>query len=180
MHRGGRRSGPGSRPEPGPRGEPGPRRGPRGRHGRGDGPFRQGGFRLTAPRQAVLDVVREADGYISAEEVFMEVYRRLPGVGIATVYRTLQLLSELGVVSKVASEDGKARYSVADEEVRPHRVVMVCRRCHRTEALPAGSGAVEERTRELSREVTAAAGFAVEQSVHQFYGVCHECSRTRA
>ena len=169
MQRGGHGRGPGPGSGPGHEGHH--------RHrGRRDGPFRRGGFRLTAPRQAVLDVVHEAGGYVSAEEVFMAVYRRLPGVGIATVYRTLQLLSELGAVSKVASEDGKARYAVASDEVTPHRVVMVCRRCRRTEALPPGSEEIDTQMRTFSREVSAAGGFTVEQSVHQFYGICRDCS----
>ena len=151
----------------------------RGRH-HGEGPFRRGGFRRTAPRQAVFDVVREADGYVSADEVFMEVYRRLPGVGIATVYRTLQLLSELGVVIKVASEDGKARYTIADEAASPHRIVMVCRNCARTETVPQGTADVSERAGALLRAVEIGSGFTVKQSVHQFYGVCRDCARMRA
>ena len=156
--------------------------GPRGRGrgygmGRGghDGPFRGCGFRRTVPRQAVLEVVRDATDYLSAEQVYMEVYRRLPGIGMATVYRTLQLLTELGVVSRIATDEGKAKYRMSDDAAAPHRVVAVCRRCGKTVAVTTG-GEMAERLRELQAEFEREARFEAERSVHQFYGVCGVCS----
>ena len=152
----------------------------RGRHrhcGHGDGPFRKGGFRRTAPRQAVLEVVREADDYLAADEVYRRVYERLEGIGIATVYRTLQLLTELGVLSRIVSDDGKALYRVADEEAALHRVVLVCRRCSARRAGPASDGALGEHLRSLYRTIENDHEFTVEQSLHQLSGLCSDCSR---
>ena len=150
-----------------------------GRHrGHGDGPFRKGGFRRTAPRQAVLEVVREANDFLSADEVYRRVYDRLEGIGIATVYRTLQLLTELGVLSRILSDDGKALYRIADEEAALHRVVLMCRVCSTTRAVPAGQGAVGDHLRLLHRTIENDHEFTVEQSLLQLIGLCGDCSRT--
>ncbi|MFW5688147.1 MAG: Fur family transcriptional regulator [Spirochaetota bacterium] len=146
-----------------------------GGRGRGDGPFRRGGYRLTAPRQAVLGVMREANGLLSADEVYLRVVERMPGIGIATVYRTLQLLHELGVLTRITQEDGKARYRFADEEPAAHRVVLTCNQCGRSEALETQTGAIGQGLSALA-DAVAETGFTPAQSVHHYFGVCASCS----
>ncbi|MFW5688377.1 MAG: Fur family transcriptional regulator [Spirochaetota bacterium] len=147
-----------------------------GRHrGRGEGPFRKGGFRRTAPRQAVLEILREADDFLSADEVYIKVIDRLPGIGIATVYRTLQLLTELGELARVSGDDGKARYRFSTEGPAPRRVVLVCRSCARTQAAPV-AGEIERSLAALEAGLRAEHGFAAERSVHQLYGLCEACA----
>jgi Fur family transcriptional regulator, ferric uptake regulator len=125
----------------------------------------------------VLEVVREADDYLGADEVYRRVYEKLEGIGIATVYRTLQLLNELGVLSRIVSDDGKALYRIADEEAVHHRIVLICRRCSTTRAVPAGVGATGEQLATLHRTIENDHEFTIEQSVHQLFGVCRDCSR---
>lgn len=120
--------------------------------------------------------MQEADDFLGADEVYMKVYERLPGIGIATVYRTLQLLTELGVLARVSTDAGKARYRLADEEAAAHRVVLVCRSCSRTRAVPTADNEVGERLHALGETIEHDYRFAAEQSVHQYYGLCAECS----
>lgn len=149
-----------------------------GRHrGHGDGPFRRGGFRRTAPRQAVLDVVREADDYLGADEVYRRVFERLQGIGIATVYRTLQLLTELGVLNRIVSDDGKALYRMADEAAANHRVVLVCRRCSQRRPVSIRDEPVRGRLDAFHEAIAREHGFVIEQSAHQIFGLCEECAR---
>ena len=147
-------------------------------HGHGEGPFRKGGFRKTAPRQAVLEVMRDAEDYLSADEVYRKVYEHLPGIGIATVYRTLQLLAELGALARVTGDDGKARYRFTDEGAVAHRLVLVCRSCGGSEAVPSTTGVIGDRLGALTTSVAEEHDFTVEQSVHQYYGLCGSCSTT--
>ena len=150
-----------------------------GRHrGHGEGPFRKGGFRRTAPRQAVLEVVREADDYLSADEVYRRVFERLQGIGIATVYRTLQLLTELGVLNRIVSDDGKALYRFADEAAANHRVVLVCRRCSGRWPVSITDEPVRGRLDAFHEAVASKHEFSVEQSMHQVFGLCGDCSQT--
>lgn len=151
-----------------------------GRHrGHGEGPFRKGGFRRTAPRQAVLEVVREADDYLSADEVYRRVFERLEGIGIATVYRTLQLLTELGVLSRIVSDDGKSLYRFADEAAANHRVVLVCRRCSGRWPVSIADEPVRGRLDAFHEAIASEHQFGVEQSMHQLVGLCDDCSREK-
>ncbi len=147
--------------------------------GRGEGPFRKGGFRRTAPRQAVLDIVRDANDYLSADEAYRRVFERLPGIGIATVYRTLQLLTELGVLNRIVSDDGKALYRFADETAANHRVVLVCRRCSQRRPVSIKDEPIRGRLEAFHEAIGSEHAFNVEQSVHQVFGLCDDCSYDR-
>ena len=62
------------------------------------GRFRKAGFKLTLPRQAILNVFAENPKHLSAEEIFSSVHKEYPGIGLATVYRTLDLLTQMGLI----------------------------------------------------------------------------------
>src|SRR5690625_2847885 len=74
------------------------------------------GYKLTPQREATLTVLLEREeDHLSAEEVFLLVKERAPEIGLATVYRTLELLSELQVVDKINFGDGVSRYDLRKE-----------------------------------------------------------------
>ena len=80
------------------------------------------GYRTTGPRRDVVNLlVKKQEGF-SAEEVSAE----LPGVGRATVYRTIKLLMEAGVICKLALPDGAPKYSLARVEHHHHTVCVRC------------------------------------------------------
>ena len=150
----------------------------RGGHGGGGGPFRGRGLRLTVPRQIILEILEEADEYLSADDVYLQVHERHPGIGLATVYRTLQLLAEIGVVHRIATGEGKARFKLAEQEEVRHREVLICTNCNRSfpvQEIPENQHALLDQLEEL---VKASEGFTVQQNVMQLYGVCRECSET--
>lgn len=66
-------------------------------HGR----FRKAGFKLTLPRQAILNVFAENPKHLSAEEIFLSVHKNYPGIGLATVYRNLDLLPQMGLIFQI-------------------------------------------------------------------------------
>ena len=63
--------------------------------------FRNAGFRLTLPRQAILNVFAENPEHLSAEEIFLSVHKNYPGIGLATVYRTLDLLTQMDLIFQI-------------------------------------------------------------------------------
>src|SRR5699024_8445198 len=75
-------------------------------------------YKLTTQREATLTVLleRESD-HLSAEEIFLLVKDKAPDIGLATVYRTLELLSELSVLDKINFGDGVSRYDLRKEGV---------------------------------------------------------------
>jgi len=78
-----------------------------------DGRLRNHSCRITVPRQAILDVLSKESKHLSAEDVFMKVHKGYPGIGLTTVYRTLNLLTQIGLVLKFDFGDGRARYELS-------------------------------------------------------------------
>ena len=88
--------------------------------------LREQGYRLTSQRQKILSVIHGSDHHISAEEIYEQVRAKYPNVNISTVYRTLELLKELELVTETDLGGGKFRYHSADKGHHHH---LVCRKC---------------------------------------------------
>ncbi|HUR15243.1 MAG TPA: transcriptional repressor [Mycobacteriales bacterium] len=128
--------------------------------------LRARGYRLTPQRQLVLEAVG-ALGHATPEELVTEVRRTATAVNISTVYRTLELLEELGLVQHTHLGHGAPTYSVAGDDDHVH---LVCRLC----------GAVEEAQRALVGDVVARLrtelGFSVDVGHFALFGTCRACS----
>jgi len=169
------------------RGCTGPGCGPGGGYGRGgrghgrhfnmEGHFRKHGFRLTVPRQIILEILEENEEFLAAEDLYMQVHERHPGIGLATVYRTLQLLVEIGVVSRIETGEGKARFKLAGAKGKGRRELLICTNCFKTVPLDTLPGDHEQLLERLEKNIEAANGFQVRQSALHLYGLCSECAR---
>ena len=84
------------------------------------------GYRMTPQRLLIVSTVEDAVGHASAEEIFAQVVQKYPNVNISTVYRTLDLLEEQGMVTKTDLGDGSIRYHPAHKGHHHH---LVCRDC---------------------------------------------------
>ncbi len=89
--------------------------------------LRDKGHRLTPQRMLVLSIVSDGDGHMGVDEVFRRAKEAYPYMDIATVYRTLHLFKDLGVVTEVAIGD-RLHYELTDPSGRHHH--MVCRVCN--------------------------------------------------
>lgn len=123
-------------------------------------------FRLTPQRAAVLDAVRSASDHPTARDIFRRVQGQVPGIGFATVYRTLNLLVDHGEVLELQlGDDPVARY---DGNVGHHDHV-VCRSCGRI-----GDLSVPLPTAVVT-EAEQRSGFALDGYELQFLGECADC-----
>ncbi len=96
--------------------------------------LRQRGYRITAQREIVVEIVTHSEHHLSAEEIFAQLQARTPGANISTVYRTLEVLWEEGFICRNDLSEGKIVY--ATRQHGPH-IHLVCRRCeHVIEAGP--------------------------------------------
>src|SRR3954462_6928627 len=87
-------------------------------------------YKLTPQREATVRVLLEnEEDHLSAEDVFMLVKDKAPEIGLATVYRTLELLSELHVVEKMNFGDGVARYDLRNDSNHHHHHHLICVQC---------------------------------------------------
>ena len=84
------------------------------------------GYRLTPQRMMILEAVEAADDHISADEIYSRVCNRYPHLNISTVYRTLELLKEQGLVTETDMGDGRVRYHSIRKGHHHH---LVCQNC---------------------------------------------------
>jgi Fe2+ or Zn2+ uptake regulation protein len=127
--------------------------------------LRERGQRVTPQRLVIARVLRDLDRHVTAEQVFHELGRRLPGVSLPTVYATLELLEQLGVVRRVAAQTGAVVYDPRTDE-HQH---LVCRRC--------GAIADIDATVDPSELLIAArdAGFLPDYAEVVVTGLCATC-----
>jgi Fur family ferric uptake transcriptional regulator len=90
--------------------------------------LREQGYRLTPQRLMVLEAIHSAPSHISAEEIYEQVRAKYPEVNISTVYRTLELMKKLGLVTETDMGEGILRYHHSDKGHHHH---LVCRKCGR-------------------------------------------------
>jgi Fur family ferric uptake transcriptional regulator len=128
--------------------------------------FKQRGLRLTPQRQLIMDAVASMRGHVSADQVYQDVVRVFPDVNITTVYRTLEVLEELGVVRHTHFHDGVAQYQRTDEAPHHH---MVCTRC-------GGDGELDMALLEpLATVLRERYGFEADLAHSAIVGVCRDC-----
>ena len=84
------------------------------------------GYRLTPQRIMVLSAIEDSDNHISAEEIYAQIVAKYPQVNISTVYRTLELLKRLGLVTETDLGGGRVRYHSAEKGHHHH---LVCEKC---------------------------------------------------
>jgi Fur family ferric uptake transcriptional regulator len=127
--------------------------------------LRARGYRLTPQRQLVLEAVGEL-GHGTPEEIATAVRRTASGVNISTVYRTLELLEELGLVQHTHLGHGAPTYSVASHDDHVH---LVCRDCGLVDEIE--SSVVDD----VVRRVSAERGFSVDVGHFAVFGRCKAC-----
>jgi Fur family ferric uptake transcriptional regulator len=128
--------------------------------------LKQRGLRMTPQRRAIVSEVMRTQGHISPAAVARKVQGEMPGVNASTVYRTLTLLEEVGVLQHSHLESG-AEYHRADEAQHVH---LTCSHCGRDDAL---SIAEAERMADLIR---AHHGFEADLTHFAITGLCADCA----
>ena len=133
--------------------------------------LRNHAYKLTPQRQTILHTFLDQGGrHLSAEDVYMLVKNKYPDIGLATVYRTLDLLAELSVLQKNDFGDGKARYEFSRQDEHHHHH-LICLKC----------GGVAEFDDDLLESLEAAirrrSHFKVIDHNVKFYGYCQDCQQ---
>ncbi|HEY6673004.1 MAG TPA: Fur family transcriptional regulator [Solirubrobacterales bacterium] len=130
--------------------------------------LRQRGLRATSQRVVMHRLLRDRNRHLSAEELLSEASERLPGVSLPTVYATLELFEQLGIVRRVNGGGGTLLW---DTRADTHHH-MICRRCGRIEDLEAPLDLGR------ARRSAARAGFQPDRAEVVVSGLCANC-RTR-
>lgn len=129
-------------------------------------------YRLTPQRRLVLEIFLEnKEKHLSAEEVYQLSREKEEEIGLATIYRTLDLLEELGLLSKINFGDGRSRYELAQDDLNTahNHHHLICLKCGRILEVE------EDLLHQLEEIVEKKHQFSVVNHHLQFYGYCNRC-----
>lgn len=119
----------------------------------------------TQQRAVITEVLRNARGPLTVEEIFAEAQQKLPSLGIATVYRTIKKLLEGNSIRSVVLPDGKTRYEAATKEHHHHFRCSNCEMVFNLDVCPVS----------LPQGTMLPGGFQVESHELTLFGTCSSC-----
>lgn len=136
--------------------------------------LREKGLKVTSQRLMVLNILSaHGDEHLTVEEIYDLAKEESPEIGLATIYRTVQVLLELHVIEKVTFDDGFARYELNGEETgsghRHHHAI--CTQCGKVYSLET------DLLDTLKKQVFESLGFEVTDHEVKLYGLCSACRR---
>ena len=120
------------------------------------------GLRLTEQRRTIATVLEEADDHPDVEELYSRASAIDPKISLATVYRTVKLLEESGILEKLDFRDGRARYEDADRDHHDHLIDL-----HSGEVIEF----VDEEIEELQERIARKLGYELKGHRMELYGV---------
>jgi Fe2+ or Zn2+ uptake regulation protein len=123
--------------------------------------------KLTRPRRAVLDIIAAADQHLTPAEIHTRARKKYPHLGLVTVYRTLDLLTELGYVQRVHLSDGCHSYISAPQG---HAHNLVCSNCGKAEKFQ------DCDLEPLIASLQHKTGYAIQVHMLELMGTCPACS----
>lgn len=133
--------------------------------------LRSKGFRITHQRETIIEAIAHSGEHVSAEDVFSHIQASNHSANITTVYRTLELLVEQGLASRIDLGGGRVIY--ATYQHGPH-IHLVCRQCGRV------TDADQSLLLALTSQLKAGYRFAADLQHISVLGLCHECQAKEA
>lgn len=135
--------------------------------------LKQNGLKVTTQRVAILEVLNNRPGkHLTAEEIYDYVKKKYSDIGIATVYRTIQMLSELNLIDKLNLGDGYVRYEISKtskEETCHHHHHLICLDCGSIFAFQ------DDLLETLEERIKETMGFEIVDHEVKLYGHCKKC-----
>lgn len=132
------------------------------------GKLRQRECRITPQRIAILQAFLNTDQHPSVEQVYNQVKTHFPTTSLATVYKTVHLLKEIGEILEISFADGRNRYDGNKPYPHPH---LVCTQCNRI--VDPDISLLDQ----LTSEVAKATGYQITSHQVELFGVCPSCQQ---
>jgi len=136
--------------------------------------LKEKGMKTTTQRLAILQVLLEqSDKHLTAEEIYELVKLNWPDIGLATVYRNIQLLSELNLIDRLNLDDGYVRYEIGSmntDDVKHHHHHLICLECGEVFMFE------EDFLENLEQTILDTLGFVVSNHEVKLYGLCKKCN----
>jgi len=129
--------------------------------------LRSQGYRLTAPRRAVIEAAVRSEDHLTPAALYEKLRLSRKGIGLVTVYRTLELLESLGLICEVHAGGSCHSYTVG---ARRHHHHLICSDCGRVVDFESPDLA------RLRRRLASETGFEIKEELLEFLGQCRSCS----
>lgn len=134
--------------------------------------IKEKGFKMTSQRIYVLEVLEENVGeHLTAEEIYELVKKKSPEVGLATIYRTVQLFLDLKIVDSLNLNDGCVRYELSSFDQAHHHHHLICEECGKVLEVK------EDLLESIEEKICQDYNFAVNDHILKFYGLCEDCKQ---
>ena len=132
--------------------------------------------RWTMPRETILKLLSRSAQHMSAKEIYASLHKSYPGMGLSTVYRTLDLLARMGIVTKLALGDGQSRYEFKSSEKEEHHHHLICTNCGKiinySEFLDEELSLIRKTEERLAKKYK----FKILDHNIEFLGICAKCN----
>jgi Fur family peroxide stress response transcriptional regulator len=129
--------------------------------------LKQNGLKVTPQRLAIINVLQNTKEHPSAETIYKKLSADFPAMSLATVYKTLEMLKNIGLVQELNVGEGSFRYD-ANVKSHPH---LICVSCNRVDDLD------EDVLKDLLKEVNKHTDYLLTGQKLYFYGYCPECRK---
>ena len=130
------------------------------------------GYKVTKQRELIFDtLVKSEDSHLSPEELHEIVNLKDKDIGIATVYRTLLLFEELGIVYKLDFDDNRYRYEIVSEDEKHHHHHLICSSCSKVIEVKG------DLLDNVETDIEKTYNFKIKDHDLKFYGLCSECQK---
>lgn len=134
--------------------------------------LKEKGCKLTTQRRAVLDILLENQcKHLSTEDIYSCVKQQYPEIGLATVYRTVLLFEEMGIVDRLNFDDGCSRFELSSQEEKHHHHHLMCEGCNKVFEVE------NDLLDEIESHIENKYRFKVKNHNVMFYGLCEDCSK---
>jgi Fur family ferric uptake transcriptional regulator len=134
------------------------------------------GRRITVGREAIVQALSETSDHLSAEDIYTRIHDKYPNVGLTTIYRTLDMLVNLGLVFKFDFGDGRARYELSEGlKGGQHHHHLVCTECKRVIDYADFIKDELNLLQQIEKALSEKYRFKINHHMIQFYGICQNC-----
>lgn len=130
------------------------------------------GLKKTSQRTLIMNKILARAGHLSAEDLFSDLKSSHPSIGLATIYRTLKVLKEAGVIEEHNFVEGKAIFELAFPN--QHHDHLVCLSCQKVLEF------IDNKVEERQKEIATQHGFSLEKHTMNLFGHCSACQEKPA
>lgn len=134
--------------------------------------LRENGYKLTPQRRSILEIILDTEGnHLSAEEIYELVKYKCPDIGLATVYRTMQMFDEVGLVYKHNFDDGRSRYELNHHNEDHQHHHLICLSCNKVIEVEG------DLLEQLEESIEKKYNFEINNHNVKFFGYCERCRK---